>query len=533
MSKIGLLFVSAALAVVLACGVVWADSFRVTNTNDSGAGSLRAAIVEANAQPDRDVITFAPNVRGTILLQEALPTLDGEVEIRGPGASNLTVRRVASKVFRIFSVAPEATVTISGLTISKGLAPADFATGGGIYIDRGELLVKNCSFSENRAGGIAGTASATAGAIANSGGRVRVVGSTFSANTATFLGGAIANYLGGPIGDRVGGRLTVRGSTFSANKGGSQGGAIITSSDQSVTTVLGSTFSENAAESGGAILNYGGRTTVSASTFSRNSSTSTREGANPQGGAITNVLGELKVSTSTFSENSAGGSGGAIHSGDPFIGSARSTVVNSTFSKNTARDGGGIYNVGELLTVRNSTFSENTATDSGGGLHNDMGHDFPGTARVNASTFTDNSASNVGGGLYNSSFNDAANFSLRMTIVANNEAPQSPDASGAFTSGGYSLIGSPGGATGFGGTDLTSTGARLDPQGLQDNGGPTNTIALLADSPAVDAVGEGCPPPGTDQRGVMRPQDGDGEGAAHCDIGAYERSSSAPSLSSP
>ena len=71
--------------MLLASGAVWADTFRVTNTKDPGTGSLRVAINEANARPDGDVITFAPGVRGDSGLKKALPSLRGEVEIRGPG----------------------------------------------------------------------------------------------------------------------------------------------------------------------------------------------------------------------------------------------------------------------------------------------------------------------------------------------------------------------------------------------------------------------------------------------------------------
>ena len=60
--------------------------------------------------------------------------------------------------------------------------------------------------------------------------------------------------------------------------------------------------------------------------------------------------------------------------------------------------------------------------------------------------------------------------------------------------------------------------------GLANNGGPTRTHALVAGSPAIDAVNDGtCPPPAKDQRGVSRPQDGNGDGGIACDIGSFER----------
>ncbi len=69
-----------------------------------------------------------------------------------------------------------------------------------------------------------------------------------------------------------------------------------------------------------------------------------------------------------------------------------------------------------------------------------------------------------------------------------------------------------------------NTRAGLDPQGLKDNGGLTKTISLVQSGPVLDAVQEGCPPLATDQRAVSRPRNGDGNGAALCDIGAYELS---------
>ena len=82
-----LLLASASLAILLACGAVWANTFTVNNNRDSGPGSLRAAIVAANARAGADVVTFAPGVRGTIGLRSALPDLRGQIVVRGPGAA--------------------------------------------------------------------------------------------------------------------------------------------------------------------------------------------------------------------------------------------------------------------------------------------------------------------------------------------------------------------------------------------------------------------------------------------------------------
>src|SRR4051794_35238282 len=79
----------------------------VTSPADSGPGTLREAILQAEMTPDRDTITFAPSVRGTITLDGALPDLTGPIDLEGPGASALMVARNAAEgttEFRIFIV---------------------------------------------------------------------------------------------------------------------------------------------------------------------------------------------------------------------------------------------------------------------------------------------------------------------------------------------------------------------------------------------------------------------------------------------
>jgi hypothetical protein len=100
--------------------------------------------------------------------------------------------------------------------------------------------------------------------------------------------------------------------------------------------------------------------------------------------------------------------------------------------------------------------------------------------------------------------------------------------SGDFTSGGHNLIGDGTGSTGFvNGVngDMVGTAANpIDPRlgPLANNGGPTQTHALLAGSPAIDH-GDNTNAPATDQRGVARPRDGDHNGSRAVDIGAFEK----------
>ena len=119
---------------------------------------------------------------------------------------------------------------------------------------------------------------------------------------------------------------------------------------------------------------------------------------------------------------------------------------------------------------------------------------------------------------------------VKNTIIAYNLVLTIPevgqDVSGVFVSGGHNLIGVVNGSSGFGapGDLLGTVGNPLDPMlaPLANNGGRTQTHALLPGSPAIDH-GDNAGAPATDQRGVARPRDGDGNGSKVVDIGAFER----------
>jgi hypothetical protein len=197
------------------------------------------------------------------------------------------------------------------------------------------------------------------------------------------------------------------------------------------------------------------------------------------------------------------------------------TVTGSTLNGNSAGlDGGGIANYG-TLTVTNSTISGNRVmadTSGGGGIYNN------GTATVANSTISGNFAPAAGGGIKQSA---VGTVTIRNTLVADNTNGASPDVSGSLDSQGYNLIGDGTGGGGFTDTDLVGTAdspidALLGP--LQDNGGPTQTLALLPGSPALNA-GDPEQLGVADQRGVLR--------SGGVNIGAYQASATAFLLTAP
>ena len=233
------------------------------------------------------------------------------------------------------------------------------------------------------------------------------------------------------------------------------------------------------------------------------------------GGGIYST-GTLTIANSTISGNTVGlgsflldrGEGGGI-----IIVDGLATVISSTVSGNSANAlGGGIANAGSL-TLTNVTVSGNSAGANGGGVANGF-YLGPRAAELTLTnvTISGNSASS-GGGIYNY---PTASVEMTNTMMVNSAAGDG--CFGAINSAGDNLEdGDTCGLRGPG--DIVNAVPLLGP--LADNGGPTQTHALLAGSPAVDAANNsGCP--AADQRGVARPLDGDGDGSAACDSGAYE-----------
>ncbi len=463
----------------------------VMNTNDSGLGSLRDAIAQANTDPTQDTIDFAPAVTGTITLLSALPDLSGNIVLTGPGATALTVARSAAAGtadFSIFTVTSGFEVTISGLTITGGQA----VNGGGI-INEGTLTVLNSTLSGNSAGGIGDNGQG--GGIMNAG-MMTITSSTIIDNL-TYVGN------GGGIGNS--GTLTIADSTVSDNTiDSAEGGGI---SNSGTVAITDSTVSGNSAggSKGAGIFNSNSMT-ITDSTVSDNLASFDNSGGIVNSGTLT-------ITDSTVSGNSAQYSFGGINN------SGVLTISGSTLDGNVAGGaGGGISNAG-TLSMTDSTVSDNSAQSGyfgrtfipgvGGGIWNS------GTATIADCTLSGNTAVDDGGGVYLGGSSTAAIASLTVigSLFANPTGGNLVDAGySEFVSQGHNLF-SDIPAVALNPTDLVDTNPLLGP--LADNGGPTLTCALLPGSPALDA-GVAVPGVTTDQRGVPRTQ-----GSAP-DIGAFE-----------
>ena len=316
----------AALALVLSLGAVpaRAASFVVTTLADSGAGSLRQAILDANANPGADVITFS--VSGTITLLSVLDIRD-TMTITGTGQT-VTISGGNAVQVMTAALAPAATVlTLDSLTLANGLGSLSVRAAG-VDMGSASLTVTNSVFS-NHTGG-----NSSAGAIAS------------SSNTST---------------------LTVRNSRFTGNSG-SNASAVYSSA---TTVITDSTFDSNVGPSSALLANGSGTTlTISGSTFSGNAATNACCGAVLAGvpGTITN---------STFSGNSSAGQAGALGAGGGNPGLL--TVTNSTFSGNVSGLGGAITgNSNPSIALRNTIVANSTGgncsvgiIDGGGNLSDD------------------------------------------------------------------------------------------------------------------------------------------------------------------
>ena len=449
------------------------------------------------------------------------------------------------------------TAILAGFTITGGNAEyydyVDFSSnGGGMIILDGSLELTDLTFTNNSAtegGGIFSVGSRPT--LTNvtftdnsggGGGGMANIGSSPTLNNVTFTGN-ISMYVGGGMYNNYGSNPTITEATFSDNFADYAGagmynglnssptlnnvtfdGNIATSQSRSTRgggmynyntsepTLINVTFISNSASYGGGMYNdYSGIPILTNVNFINNTAGSGggmhNENSNPiltnvsfsgnNGRAMYNRLGSSPTLTNvTFTSNY---DGGMLNRGY-----SNPNLINVTFSGNTAYSGAGIYNYDNSSPIlTNVTFSGNIASDLGGGMKTEYGS----PTLINV-TFWGNSASR-GGGIYNY----YSTPTISNTILWGNSPNQiynfssSPLVTYSDIQGGYS------------GTGNINANPLLG--ALADNGGFTQTHSLDAGSPAID-TGNTAVCPGIDQREYRRPIDGDNNGTAVCDMGAFE-----------
>jgi hypothetical protein len=503
----GTAIVGAALA---APAVAHAADIPVTSANDSGTGTLRQAITTSQdgGHPGADRIVISSALSGdTVHLASGLPLISQSLEIDGPANANLKLDGNGVN-HQILDIQGAPSVHISNLTLRNGTAGA----GGAIYSNyTPDLTIRHSTFSGNSATNVGGAVSAYKDTLTVSDSHF------FDNDSGTGGGGAIWSAYS---------TVVIGGSTIESNTAGTAGGGVYDQKGGSLS-IGGSTLDSNTAQTGGGAAARGAPLSVSRSTITGNT-------AQAAGGLYAYQGSPVTIDGSTVVGNHAtGGTGG----GGVFYISPGS-ISNSTFLANTASGGGGGFRAGfatDPLTVTNSTITGNRANATGGGILADAGYAATTPVDLESSTVAGNSAVIGGGGVFE--FNGSASPSapgviLHNTIVGANSATggQLDLGRGAKVDpfrAAFSLVQHPPPSG-----DLTETapGSNVfgqDPKlaAPADNGGPTQTQALEAGSPAIDA---GSSSLFCDQRGFTRPI-----GRAP-DIGAFEfESSAAASCTSP
>ncbi len=535
-------------AILLSMPTVWAASFQVDPdvgdsidsqlgdgicANASGACSLRAAIMESNSLNGADLIIVPSGTyQITLATTNENQSVDGDLDILDSVTivgqdreSTIIDGNGIDRVFHIKDPDKKGTidVTIRGLTITGGQPQAFVSNGGGINNEGGYLIVSDVI--------IEGNSASSGGGINNNNTASNTIFGTFILSNSIVRNNEATRFNGGGI-QNLNGEMSLVNSVVSGNRApteefseggqfilsmGGRGGGIYNAANLSLTYV---TVSDNVGSGGGGIANFPGAgfsgektlLEISGSAIINNRATHTKTWS--VGGGIYNVgaKAEVMMTNSTVSGNEALSKD---ENGQVFGQDSNGNVIIS--------QGGGVYNSGgqsSVVTLRNVTISDNIAGE--------------------------------GAGLYQR-IEGAGSTSIKNSIVAKNwlqTANSGPtpggDCSGPISSDGYNLE-----SAELCGFDSITKGElnNTDPflAALEVEAGSfTATHRLGIGSLAIDAgnpevlSADNKPVGGCrsfddkklqiDQRGFLRHTDGNDDGEARCDIGAYEARSLGPAV---
>jgi predicted outer membrane repeat protein len=417
-------------------------------------GSLRAAVNGLVAPGNTDAnnrIVFDKNMTGTLNLVQSLPEITKSVQIfEGLSPGGITIRANGFRIFTFGNLPAAGSVLISGFTFTNGgAAPADNGVGGAILASSFSALTLDwCKFVNNTSGSDGGALFTTS--VRN----VDISDCQFSNNVSGGSGGAILAQNGGLLTYN----LTISNTNFNGNEAANDGGAISCSLD-GLLTVLGGSFSDNAAFSG---------------------------------------------------------DGGAIRVGGIVLGSSSVLIIGTEFDENTAnRNGGAIANPTGMVigAIEDCTMTGNTAGNQGGAIFD------PQRRFLEANNTTAQNSAEEGGGAYVAADADGDGSFVNDIIAENTATADGPDVYGDADSDGNNLIGDADGSTSWLASDLLGTSASpIDPKlnALGFYGGLVETMTLQSGSPALRAGNVSYVSTTVDERGDPRIVDGD------VDIGAVE-----------
>jgi Ca2+-binding RTX toxin-like protein len=311
------------LGVTLAGGATAdAATFTVSNLNDSGGGSLRQAILDANATAGADQVTFQSSLTGQITLGSQLPNITDPVDVSGPGADKLTVSgNNSSRIFYLYPTVNGTPVTISGLTLTAGkpgMGGTANGRGGAIFSKYAKLTLDRVviSNSSTATGG-----SPWGGGIENANGELIVRSSSITGNSAGIGAGISSRH------SQSSGGTTIENSTITGNRADNRAGGVWFEDpfeEAQQLAVRGTTIAGNSVTGTGSPYDRGGGVAVigPATTLA---STIVADNTAPQMPDIYTVGGSLSTVGASFSlvENPAGASisgGSNIFGQDPRLG---------------------------------------------------------------------------------------------------------------------------------------------------------------------------------------------------------------------